>query len=220
MRREIRIDLHIHSKYSDDGVLDPCEIVRIAQQRGLNGVAITDHNTIRGGEEARRHETDRFAVIVGAEIMTDRGEITGLFLSREVRARRWSDVIDDIKAQGGIVVVPHPFDLLRRSTFRLTDELVGLADAVEGFNSRCVLQRFNREALRFADRHNLPVVAGSDAHFASEIGLGGVVTRSSDIRKAIADNDLDLFGTRSPLLNHARTKACKLWRRATGRRTA
>lgn len=210
---EIKIDLHVHSKYSDDGVLEPEEIVRIAQKRGLSGIAITDHNTIRGSEEAKKYETGDFKVITGAEIMTEKGEITGLFLCEEITARRFEDVIADIKAQGGLVIVPHPFDELRRSAFHITQEYVSLIDAIEAFNSRCVLQRYNRRAFEFAAHCNLPIVSGSDAHYANEIGLGGIITHSYDIKEAILQQDLSIFGKRSSVTNHARTKIRKLWRK-------
>jgi len=213
--RSRRIDLHVHSRYSDDGVLDPEEVVRIARGKGLAGIAITDHNTIRGGQEAQRYETEDFKVVIGAEIMTDKGEITGLFLSKEIGARHLEDVINEIKTQGGTVVVPHPFDGLRHSAFPVTEEYAGLVDAIEVFNSRCVLGRYNRRALEFATRYGLPIIGGSDAHYASEIGLAGVVTHSHDIRMAILQHNLEIFGERSPLLNHVRTKTRKLWRKAT-----
>lgn len=212
---EIKIDLHIHSKYSSDGVLDPQEIVRIAKIRGLNGIAITDHNTIKGAQEATRYETEYFKVIVGAEIMTEKGEITGLFLSEEVASRKCREVIAEIRGQGGMVIVPHPFDGLRRSAFHITKEYVSLVDAIEGFNSRCVFQRYNKAAIKFAAQHNLPVVGGSDAHYANEIGLAGIIIHSDNIRRAILQSELQLFGKRSSVLNHARTKIRKLCRKAT-----
>ncbi len=211
----MKIDLHIHSKYSYDGVIDPKEIIMVARERGLDGIAITDHNTIRGGQEAKEFETKDFKVIIGAEVMTERGEVTGLFLSKEVKSKHFQDIIAEIKAQGGIVIVPHPFDGLRREAFHITEEYVDLVDAIEAFNSRCVFQQFNRKALEFAARHNLPVVGGSDAHYASEIGLGGIIVHSSDIQRAIMQCDVTLFGKRSPVLNHARTKIQKLWRKVT-----
>lgn len=204
--------MHIHSKYSGDGVLVPQKIVRIAQKKGLDGIAITDHNTIRGGQEAKKYETKDFKVIIGAEIMTEKGEVTGLFLSEEVNSRRFQDVMAEIRTQGGMVIVPHPFDGLRRSAFHITSEYTALVDAIEGFNSRCVFQRYNTKALEFAAQHNLPVVAGSDAHYANEIGLAGVIIHSDDVRKAIMENNLTLFGRRSSIINHARTKLRKLWR--------
>jgi len=207
---ELKSDLHIHSKYSDDGILDPEEIVRIAKDRGLNAIAITDHNTIKGGQEAQKYETSDLKVIIGAEIMTEKGEITGLFLSEEVKARHFLDVIAEIKAQGGLVIVPHPFDELRHSAFHITSEYANLVDAIEGFNSRCIFQRYNRKAVEFAAQYDLPVVGGSDAHYANEIGLGGIITESDDIRRAIIDNNLTLFGKRSSVMNHVRTKVRKL----------
>ncbi len=209
----MKYDLHIHSKYSYDGVLDPKEIVRIAKERGLDGIAITDHNTIRGGQEAKKYETKDFKVIIGAEIMTEKGEVTGLFLSKEVKSRRFQDVIAEIKAQDGIIVVPHPFDRLRHSAFQITSEYTSLVDAIEGFNSRCVFQRDNKKAVEFAAQYNLPVVGGSDAHYANEIGKAGIITDSDNIRKAIMENNLTLFGKRSSIINHVRTKIRKLWQK-------
>lgn len=205
--------MHIHSKYSHDGLLEPLEIVRIAKKRGLGGIAVTDHNTIRGGLEAKEYETKDFKIIVGAEIMTERGEITGLFLSTEVKSRHFHEVITEIRAQHGLVIVPHPFDRLRRSAFHITEEDVGFVDAIEGFNSRCISQKYNQNAVTFAAQHNLPIVGGSDAHYANEIGLGGIDICSGDIRKAIMGSNLTLFGKRSSVINHARTKIGKFWRR-------
>jgi predicted metal-dependent phosphoesterase TrpH len=212
-----RIDLHIHSCYSADGVLHPENIVMIARKKGLAGIAITDHNTIRGAQEAKKYESADLEVIVGAEIMTEKGEITGLFLSREIESRHLRDVIGEIKAQGGLVVVPHPFDGLRRSAFAITDEYASLVDAIEGFNSRCVLECYNRRALEFAARHSLLRLGGSDAHYAGEIGLAGVVIHGHDIKTAIQHRELELYGQRSPLLNHVRTKVRKIWREAIRR---
>ena len=209
----MKYDLHVHSKYSSDGILEPVEIIRIAKERGLDGIAITDHNTIRGGQEAKEYETEDFKVITGAEIMTEKGEITGLFLSEEVESRRFQGVLAEIKAQGGIVIVPHPFDELRHSAFHITSDYASLVDAIEGFNSRCGFQKYNSRAVEFAARHNLPVVGGSDAHYCNEVGNGGIITQSDDIRKAIMENNLRLFGKRSSIMNHVRTKIRKLRRK-------
>ena len=97
----MKYNLHIHSKYSSDGVLDPEKIVKIAAKRGLNGVAITDHNTITGGLKAKNYETEDFKVIVGSEISTERGEIIGLFLKEEIKPGNVQEVISEIKEQNG-----------------------------------------------------------------------------------------------------------------------
>lgn len=209
----MKFDLHIHSKYSYDGVMEPKRIVKVAVKRGLNGIAITDHNTIRGGLEAKKYESKDFQVIVGSEMMTDKGEITGLFLSEEIKSRDVEGVINEIKQQGGIVVIPHPFDRLRHSAFHPTEEHVRLIDAIEGLNSRCVFGRDNRKAVEFAGRYNLPVIAGSDAHYANEIGKAGLIIETNDVRETILSNSGTVFGRRSSLLNHIRTKVLKTWRK-------
>ena len=210
----MKYDLHIHSKYSSDGVLDPEKIVKIAIKRGLNGVAITDHNTIIGGLKAKNYETEDFKVIVGSEISTERGEIIGLFLKEEIKPGNVQEVISEIKEQNGIIVIPHPFDALRHSAFQPTDEDAKFIDCIEGFNPRCVFQEYNKKAVEFAMRHHLATTAGSDAHFANEIGNAGIITETEDIRETLMKNDVRIFGKRSSLLNHVATKVLKIWRKA------
>jgi predicted metal-dependent phosphoesterase TrpH len=207
----MKLDLHIHSKYSNDGTLDPETIVKIAQERKLDGIAITDHNTIRGGIEALKYETGNLKVIIGAEMMTDVGEVIGLFLTQEINSRSFYEVVEEIKRQGGLVIVPHPFDEFRHSAFHITKEYIKFVDSLEVFNSRCVLKRFNQKAHDFAVLHHLPIVAGSDAHYANEIGLSGIIINSLDVKKSIIDHQTNVFGKGSPLLNHARTKIRKFW---------
>ncbi|WP_011306419.1 PHP domain-containing protein [Methanosarcina barkeri] len=206
-------DLHLHSKYSSDGILDPKTITKVAIRRGLNGIAITDHNTIKGGLKAKEYETKNFKVIIGSEIMTNNGEVIGLFLSEEIRSTDLIEVISTIKAQNGIVVIPHPFDKMRHSALYPTDEEAHLIDCIEGFNSRCIFQKYNDKAVEYANKHNLPLVAGSDAHFANEIGNAGIVTQSEDLQDAIIKNNIEIFGSRSMLINHAFTKGLKRWRK-------
>lgn len=210
----MRFDLHIHSKYSYDGIMEPERIIKIAIERGLDGIAITDHNTIKGGLEAKKYEREDFRVIIGSEVSTEKGEIIGLFLCKEIEVRDAQGVIAEIKQQGGIVVIPHPFDRLRHSAFHPTGEYVEFIDAIEGFNSRCVFGRDNGKAIEFAQRHNLPAIAGSDAHYSNEIGKGGVIIGTNDVREAILRGDTKIFGKRSSLLNHVRTKMLKSWRKA------
>ena len=211
----MKYDLHIHSKYSSDGVLDPEKIVKIAIKRGLNGVAITDHNTIKGGLKAKKYENEDFKVIAGSEISTERGEIIGLFLEEEIKSKDVQDVISEIKEQNGIIVIPHPFDELRHSAFHPTEEDEKFIDCIEGFNSRCVFQKYNERAVEFGTKHRLAITAGSDAHFANEIGTAGIITttETEDIREALIKNEVQIFGERSSLVNHVGTKVLKLWRK-------
>ena len=210
---KMKYDLHIHSKYSSDGILEPKEIIKTAIKKGINGIAITDHNTIKGGLKAKKYETEDFKVIVGSEIMTERGEIIGLFLEEEVKSKNVQDVISEIKEQNGIAIIPHPFDELRHSAFHPTEEDVKFIDCIEGFNSRCVYQKYNKKAVEFAMKHNLTITAGSDAHFANEIGNAGIITETDDVREALIKNEVQIFGKRSSLVNHVGTKVLKTWRK-------
>lgn len=209
----MKYDLHIHSKYSSDGILDPKKIVKIATKRGLNGIAITDHNTIKGGLKAKNYETEDFKVIIGSEISTERGEIIGLFLKEEIKSKDVQDVISEIKEQNGIIVIPHPFDELRHSAFHPAEEDAKFIDCIEGFNSRCVFQKYNKKAVEFAMKHNLTITAGSDAHFANEIGNAGIITETEDVGEALMKNEVQIFGKRSSFVNHVGTKVLKLWRK-------
>lgn len=206
----LRLDLHIHSMYSGDGVMHPEQIVARARRVGLDGIAVTDHGTIRGGVETRRLATADMLVIVGAEILTDQGEVIGLFLQEEIQERELQRVVEEIRSQRGLVVVPHPFDTLRKSALHITSDQACLTDAIEVFNSRCIFPSANRMAADYATAHGLPPVAGSDAHYASEVGNAGIVTNSRDVRTAIASGSVEVFGRRSSPAIHARTKVRKL----------
>lgn len=209
----MKYDLHIHSKYSHDSILYPKEIVKIALNKGLSGVAITDHNTIKGGLKAKLYETEHFKIIVGSEINTDRGEIIGLFLEKEIISRSFYRVVEEIKEQGGIVVIPHPFDILRKSRLVPIKEDVKFIDCIEGYNSRCIFQKYNKNAINFAIKHRLKITAGSDAHLKNEIGNAGIITDSEDLHEAILKNEIRIFDKQSSIVNHVGTKAIKLWRK-------
>ncbi len=146
----MKYDLHVHSKYSVDGFVEPEVIVKTARKKGLSGVAVTDHNTIQGGLKAVKYETDDFKIIVGSEIETDRGEVIGLFLSEEIKSHSFQDVIQEIKSQNGLVIIPHPFDTIRGNGIMPTVEDVPSVDCIEVYNSRCLLKKFNHQAYEFA----------------------------------------------------------------------
>lgn len=212
----MKYDLHVHTAYSPDGSLSPENVVRIAKSRGLRGIAITDHDTIRGGIKAKKYETKSFEVIVGSEVKTDRGDLIGLFLTEEVCSRGLQGASSEIRAQGGLVVIPHPFDRFRSSAINPTDEEAKMADALEVFNSRCFLGRCNRKALEMARRIGTGITAGSDAHFAREIGTAGIIINSNDIKTAIARGQSEVFGRSASLLNYNRYLSLKLGGRGEG----
>jgi len=174
------LDLHIHSRHSFDSLARPRDIVGAAKRKGLDGIAVTDHDTMAGGLEAREANNDQgFVVIVGAEICSSAGDIIGLFLEEEIEAREPLAVVAEIHRQGGIAVLPHPF-----RGHMLSEELVETVDVVEAFNPRCDREE-NRRAVELANKHGKPIVAGSDAHTIGEIGLARTVLPSADVRGGI-----------------------------------
>ncbi len=158
------IDFHTHTHHSYDSLMKPAKILKLAKSRGLNGIVICDHNTIKGGIEAYKLNTDpNFKVIIGAEIYTDAGDITGIFLTKEVRARKFNDVIKEIKAQGGKTILNHPY-----KGHDLTKVDYSQIDFIEGYNSR-LNKHDNEKAIALAKKHNIPIIAGSDSHLYNEI---------------------------------------------------
>lgn len=194
------IDLHVHSRYSHDSLSKLGKIVKIAKRKGLNGIAITDHGTIHGGLSAKKCDANDFIIIIGTEIKTEIGDIIGLFLNEEIRSRGIWCVIDEIRDQNGLVVLPHPFR--GHDTNKFDKELLNKIDAIEGYNARSDVNE-NILAQEFAKVHKLPIIAGSDAHFYGEIGLAktimGNISSEEDIRKSILSYGTRIVGTQTPL---------------------
>jgi predicted metal-dependent phosphoesterase TrpH len=208
----MKYDFHTHSKYSADGYIEPKTMVKVAIKMGLSGIAVTDHNTIKGGLDAKKYENNKIQVIVGSEILTDKGEVIGIFLTEEIKSVHFRDVIEEIKDQNGIVVVPHPFDKIRNTSLHPTKFDASFIDNVEVFNSRCVRQIYNNMAEVYANENKLNIIAGSDAHFENEIGNAGIKTDSDNIKEAVLHGDFTVFGKRSNIINPFTTKLLKMWR--------
>jgi predicted metal-dependent phosphoesterase TrpH len=167
------VDLHCHTRASFDSLARPADVVRVAAARGLTHLAITDHDRIDGALEARAAAPPGLTIVVGQEIRTTEGDLIGLFLDEAVPAGLSAeDAIGAVRAQGGLVGVPHPFDRFRGSLGRdeRLDRLAPLVDWVETHNARLVGSG-NERAAEFARRHGLPGVAVSDAHTTTEIGV-------------------------------------------------
>ena len=183
--RALIIDLHIHSQYSLDSAVEPGNIIKLARKKGLNGVAVTDHGTIRGGLEALKVNSDpNFAVIVGSEVEADKVDIIGLFLTQEIQSRKAAEVIDEIQKQGGLAMWAHPY---RVGKNLLPSELIKRIDLIEGFNAK-TLESHNMLAQALARQYHKPVIGTSDAHAAEDIGNGATVvscSRIDDINDAL-----------------------------------
>ena len=180
-REWILCDLHTHTSWSHDCGVEPAELVAYAEELGLGAIAVTDHNAFGGALEAVELARGRdLMVIPGEEIKTDeQGEVIGLFLREEIpRGQSFANTIAAIKEQGALVYVPHPFDRLHTipdpaTLHRHLDEL----DIFEVYNARLLFEAFNDEAVRFAQKYNLTVGAGSDAHVLQGLGTGALRMR-------------------------------------------
>jgi predicted metal-dependent phosphoesterase TrpH len=168
----VRVDLHSHTMHSGDSTTTYDEIEQAVVEVGLDVLCITDHNALRGAVELAGRLPCR--VVVGEELRTHHGEVIGLFLSERVPAGVTPrEAAERIRAQGGVVYVPHPFDPVRRNLARpALDDLVGagLVDAIEAFNAKTSLGHLNAQAAEYAADHGLPAGAGSDAHVPEALG--------------------------------------------------
>jgi predicted metal-dependent phosphoesterase TrpH len=170
-------DLHCHSSASFDSLSRPADLVRAAIRRGLTHLAITDHERLDGALRARDLAGDSLTVIVGEEVRTTGGDLIGLYLERPIPpGLDPQDAAAAIRAQGGLVGLPHPFDRFRSSggaramhEAAVLADLAGLADYVEVHNGRAI--RGNAAAAEFAARHGLRGTAASDAHTVLEVGV-------------------------------------------------
>ena len=172
----VRVDLHSHTMWSGDSTTTPDELAAAVTATGIDVLCITDHNTIAGALHLLHELPCR--VVVGEEVRTHAGEIIGLFLRERVPAGLPpNEAAAAIRAQGGVVYVPHPFDPMRtRLSEPALDALVrdGLVDAVETRNAKTSLEHLNRRAADYADAHGLLAGAGSDAHVPDAIGAAFV----------------------------------------------
>ena len=168
------LDLHCHTAASFDSLASPESVVRAAAKRGLTHLAITDHDRIEGALRARDAAPEGLVVIVGEEIRTADGDLVALFLERPVAPHRPArETIEDVRAQGGLVGIPHPFDRHRGSMLKdpRLEALAELVDWVEAHNARVVGRGGNERAASFAREMGLPGVAVSDAHSVVEVGV-------------------------------------------------
>jgi predicted metal-dependent phosphoesterase TrpH len=168
--------MHSHTMWSGDSTTTPDELVDAVAESGIDVLCLTDHQAIRGAVELRHRLGCR--VVVGEEMRTQSGELIGLFLSEKVPAGMPAvDTAEAIRAQGGLVYVPHPFDPMRRNiTVPALEELRdrSLIDAIEVFNAKTSLPSLNRRAADFADDAGIAAGAGSDAHVPLAIGAAFV----------------------------------------------
>jgi predicted metal-dependent phosphoesterase TrpH len=185
------VDLHSHTLWSKDCITRFEAIIRLCRQRGIDRIAVTDHNTAEGA--LAMHKIAPELVIVGEEIMTTQGEILAYFVRETIPAGLTPDeTIRRLREQGAVISVSHPFDRLRKGAWQEDDllRIVDRVDAIEIFNARCIFPEDNERAQQFAEMHHLIGTAGSDAHIRPEYGRALTVMRpfaydSEDFRNAL-----------------------------------
>jgi hypothetical protein len=210
------IDFHVHTFFSSDSGVALKELIRVVLDRGLSGIAVCDHNTIRGAEKLR--EIAPFLVVVGEEIKTSEGEIIGYFLKREIPPYLTpEETVEKIKEQGGLVCLPHPFDRFRKSRlpWKTIERIKNEIDLVEGYNSRSAFRGDNLKAEKWARENGKFIVAGSDAHTYYEVGKAYTELSSFSTAKGLKEalKKARIYGKRSNLLVHAYTIVRKGLRR-------
>jgi predicted metal-dependent phosphoesterase TrpH len=174
-------DLHLHTSWSHDCSIEVDELIDHAEAQGLGAIAVTDHNVFGGALEAVEHARGRRLIVIpGEEVKTaDQGEVIGLFLREEIpRGMSFGETVAAIRAQGGLVYLPHPFDRLHAIPAPETlHRHLAEIDVIEVYNARLLFEAYNEEALRFARKYNLTPGAGSDAHVLAGVGTGAVRMR-------------------------------------------
>jgi predicted metal-dependent phosphoesterase TrpH len=169
------LDLHLHTSGSWDSLSDPDAVLVRAKEQGLHRIAITDHNRLGVAlEMARRHPEH---VIAGEEVKTREGiDVIGLYLTAEIpKGTPAEETCERIRAQGGIVYLPHPYAAGKGASGRFAEELAPEVDVIEVFNARLRSRTANQKGLELARRHRKLQGGGSDAHTVGEVGNGRVI---------------------------------------------
>jgi predicted metal-dependent phosphoesterase TrpH len=209
----LKADLHVHSYYSPDSGNSLEDIIGRCNSLGINCIALCDHGTVEGALKLQAMAD--FKVIVAEEVPTPKGEIMGMFLKETIPSGiSVAEAINRIRAQGGLVCIPHPYDHFRPSAMdgETLESIAGEVDIVEVFNARTIPFQDMRRPGNFARYHNLVAGAGSDAHTLAEIGHAYVEMPEFDgpdeFLKSLAGGKI--YRSRSSLFVHFRSLGHKL----------
>jgi predicted metal-dependent phosphoesterase TrpH len=213
---QINADLHVHTTYSKDSLITPKDLVYYAKKRGLNAVAVTDHNQLEGAWKIAK-ETD-FLVIPGMEISSADGHIVALNI-KELIPRGFSAVetVERIHKAGGVAIACHPYVLFKGC---LRDKVSATFDGIEVINARAFpFKNSVKKAEESAKKFNLSRVAGTDAHYGPQIGYGYTAIEAAEpsveaIAKAIVKGDCQPFGQPVPAFVNLTQQLLRLKRMA------
>ncbi|SEV82998.1 PHP domain-containing protein [Natrinema salifodinae] len=212
-----RYDLQVHTDASPCSSTPPERVVSAAVDAGLDGIAITDHDTLANVDAVRDAAPAALEVISGVEVTTTEGHLLALDVTEAPPQTDPLTAVDRVHDQGGVAVLSHPFDALRQYYETDLDALADAVDGVETVNSRCVRRRFNERAAAFAAAHDLPSTGGSDAHFPMEVGRAYTcIDGDGSLADALRDGRVRPGGRGRYLSGHVATKLHQV-RTAAGR---
>jgi predicted metal-dependent phosphoesterase TrpH len=205
----MRIDCHCHTIYSKhflwgfDALNKPRDLIKFAIKKGMDGIAVTDHDTVKGSLVTKKiaRSFKGFLVITGSEIKTKEGEIQGLGIKRDVpKGLSIEETVERIHDLGGIAIAVHPFGsyIFRKGVGFAAKK----ADAIEVFNSANLFKSSNEKARVLAKRYKKPITAGSDAHNTREVGNAGIIC-NGDPLKAIMKKKVKVFGKKNTIADMA-----------------
>ena len=187
-----RFDIHVHTNYSD-GISSPEEVVRYAKEIGLDGISITDHDTVAGSKSVRRLAKELGIILIpGVEITTPFGDILALGVDQTFSGKP-SEIIDKIRSAGGVAILAHPFGGFWRKSFAEM-KLVKKFDAIEVFNALTdnnFGMEANVKAMELAKKLHKPGVAGSDAHSLDLVGTAFISVKE-DVVEAIKNGRFNI----------------------------
>jgi predicted metal-dependent phosphoesterase TrpH len=190
-------DLHCHTSASFDSLSKPEQVARAAAQRGLTHLAITDHDRVDAAQRARDAAPDGLHIITGQEVRTSAGDLIALYIEEPIKPGLAPyDAAQQVRDQGGVVGLAHPFDRFRQGAGRKgweeeLERVIPLLDYVEAWNARIMVGDGNTRAAEYAKIHDLPGTASSDAHTIMEVGvaytiLDGPLDTADEFRAALA----------------------------------
>jgi predicted metal-dependent phosphoesterase TrpH len=217
MIRMLTCDLHVHTNFSRDGESSVEDIVRRAEETGIDAIAITDHDTVDGALYALTLDT-KVVIIPGIEISTRQGHLLALGITEVIPSGL--DVIETImraREKGALVILPHPYHMWRHGVARKLREALSAVDAIEVFNSRYIVGSANVKAAKMARRLGKPMVGGSDAHNFRYVGFGKTIVdaerNAGSILEAVRNGKTTPAGRMTPLRTYTKQSLRNTWRK-------
>ena len=177
----LKMDFHIHSYYSDDAIGSPKEIVKSVKNKGLQGMAITDHNTVKGGLAGQKFSSKTFLIIPGIEISTKDGHLLALNVTKNIpKGLPLQETIERILNEGGTPIIPHIYRTMSGVKEEKLREVKKDIKAIEVYNG-CSQPSTNLKTAKLAKKYTLGGTGGSDSHDPRYAGYAYTLIDSTDI---------------------------------------